>query len=222
MSDETFLETVWPWVDRANSMAESFSQISQAMTVLLSAETVFPQTDKGSAIRARTYQLFEQDIKAAYDRMKGADGPKSHYDLYQMCEFLLKVCREELNMPGLDLSSDLFRSGLDSLKATQLISHVRRHVELDTRLQSIGIQQIYQAKNLGALAEYLSDPTCVESMEKISLGQSGSHKYIQDLIDQYGAFETKLTSIEQPNPGRKILVSSGTFLSYARNEMLML
>lgn len=206
MSDTVFLSNVWPWIVRANSMAESFSQITRSMVVTLSAETAFPQTDKGSVIRAQTYLLFHQEIQDAYTRMIKVTGTKSRYGPVEMREFLLKLCREELDMPDIGFASDLFRHGLDSLKATQLLSHLKRRVELDEYLQNIGVQQIYSAGSLDALADVLCEPHCfVSTKEKLEEHLSHEH-LIQTVIDQYGTFEKKLSLGGQLDPAKKVLV----------------
>lgn len=206
MSDAVFFDNVWPRIARANSMAESFSQITRSMVVPLSAETAFPQTDKGSVIRAQTYLLFHQEIQDAYTQVIKVTGTKSRYGPVEMREFLLKLCREELDMPDIGLALNLFQYGLDSLKATQLLSHLKRRVELDEHFQNIKVQQIYSAGSLDALADVLCEPLrFVSTAEK--LGKNLSHKHsIQAVIDQYGTFEKKLSLRRQPDPARKALV----------------
>lgn len=52
LSDKTYLDAIWPSVLEANSRAEAFSQITRDMIKVLPSTITYPQTDKGSIIRA--------------------------------------------------------------------------------------------------------------------------------------------------------------------------
>ena len=59
MSNEAYIDAVWPSVADANSRAEAFSQITRDMISLLPPNVEYPQTDKGNVIRAQLYAQFE-------------------------------------------------------------------------------------------------------------------------------------------------------------------
>ena len=59
LSDEEFLDRVWPAIADANSRAEGFSQISREMVVILGADVECPTTDKSSIKRAQVYREFK-------------------------------------------------------------------------------------------------------------------------------------------------------------------
>jgi hypothetical protein len=67
LSDEDFFKAVHPSLEAANAAAESFSRIPHELVVVMSADTVFPRTEKGTIIRAALYQDFAAIIDAAYD-----------------------------------------------------------------------------------------------------------------------------------------------------------
>ena len=53
LSDENFLDRVWPAVEEANSRAEGFSQISREMVAIIPQNVHCPTTDKSSIKRAQ-------------------------------------------------------------------------------------------------------------------------------------------------------------------------
>lgn len=58
MSDEAYINAIWPSVADANSRAEGFSQITREMISLLPFNVEYRQTNKGSIIRiAGLYNL---------------------------------------------------------------------------------------------------------------------------------------------------------------------
>lgn len=52
MSDEAYINAIWPSVADVSSRAEAFSQITREIISLLPSNVEYPQTDKGSIIRA--------------------------------------------------------------------------------------------------------------------------------------------------------------------------
>ena len=53
LSNEEFIDRVWPTIQDANSKAESFSHIGREMVVVLSADVEYSCTDKGTFKRAQ-------------------------------------------------------------------------------------------------------------------------------------------------------------------------
>ncbi|KAK5675556.1 hypothetical protein LTS12_029552, partial [Elasticomyces elasticus] len=58
LSDEEYLNTIWPSIEEANARAEQFSQISRDMVSILPYGSHCPRTDKDSVIRAQVYKLY--------------------------------------------------------------------------------------------------------------------------------------------------------------------
>ena len=52
LSDQDFLEAVWPAVEAANASAETFSRIPRDLVVVKGADVTYPKTDKSTFIRA--------------------------------------------------------------------------------------------------------------------------------------------------------------------------
>ena len=74
MSDEAYIDAIWPSVADVNSRAEAFSQITREMISLLPSNVEYPQTDKGSIIRAQVYAKFEDQIKELYAKVEANEG----------------------------------------------------------------------------------------------------------------------------------------------------
>lgn len=116
------------------------------MVVFLPHGTVVPKADKvrqddtavlapvahefgyqGSIIRAKVYDTFESEISKAYRQLEGdgdlADSDKTAVGASSDLQaYLLALVRRE----GVDLDTDLFSAGLDSLQANMIRNALQR------------------------------------------------------------------------------------------------
>jgi len=53
LSEEEFLDHVWPSIEDANKKTEAFSQIGRNMVVVVAHDKTFPETDKSTVKRGR-------------------------------------------------------------------------------------------------------------------------------------------------------------------------
>ncbi|KAL7268911.1 hypothetical protein RUND412_008444, partial [Rhizina undulata] len=67
LKDEEVLEKIWGSVEHANENAYQYAKVSKEMVGLLDADTQYPRTDKGTAIRAAFYRQFKDQIDALYE-----------------------------------------------------------------------------------------------------------------------------------------------------------
>jgi long-subunit acyl-CoA synthetase (AMP-forming) len=70
LSDDEFLDHVWPAIQDANSRAEGFSQISRDLVAIIPEEVDCPSTDKSSIKRAAVYRDFAAVIDNVYARLE--------------------------------------------------------------------------------------------------------------------------------------------------------
>ncbi|KAL4924554.1 uncharacterized protein BDV17DRAFT_284616 [Aspergillus undulatus] len=117
LSKEAIVDIVWPDIEAANQNAESFSQISRDMVIVLDVGATYPATDKGTMIRNRSYNEFSSLIEAAYQRLESDSsnsGPKLALSLEDLQEYLLKLFKAELGFTGIGLD-------LQAIKARAII-----------------------------------------------------------------------------------------------------
>ncbi|RAH72539.1 putative NRPS-like enzyme [Aspergillus aculeatinus CBS 121060] len=184
-SDAEFLDLVWPTVEDANAHAEQFSQISRDMVVVLAADRVVPRTDKGSMIRAQVYSRYAEVIEGMYNRMEQDAHGTLQLDLQATEEHLLRLCREELAMPRLDLETDFFAEGMDSLKAI----HLRRLILRDFRLassRSISHNIVFETGSIARLAECISAAQSGHSDEGVAADED-ELAMMPALIEKYSS-----------------------------------
>ena len=153
LSTEEFLDAVWPSIEDANSRAESFSQITKDMVVILPSDFEYPKTDKGSIIRAQVNEKFADYIDAMYYSLEGDQEGDLQLDRAGIESFLKNTYKDIVGTTLQSLETDLFNAGLDSLKAIQMRHTIQRTLDLHGNQLSTNV--IYEHGNLATLAGYL-------------------------------------------------------------------
>ena len=120
MSDDEFIDAIWPTVKKANAQAESFSQISKETVVPLGAEVEYPKTDKESIKRSQIYRVFAKDMEAMYEKLEYTGTGTLQLDIPAMEEWIMKTSRETLSVHISSPQDDFFAAGVNSLIAIQV------------------------------------------------------------------------------------------------------
>lgn len=120
MSDEHFIDAIWPTVRSANAQAEGFSQISKETIVPLGADVNYPETDKQSIKRSQIYHMFTRDIESLYERLEYTGIGTLQLDIPSMEEWVIKTFKESLGVHISSPQDDFFAAGVNSLQAIQV------------------------------------------------------------------------------------------------------
>lgn len=120
MSDEHFIDAIWPTVQKANAQAESFSQISKETIVPFGAEVDYPRTDKESIKRSQIYRVFANNMETMYKKLAYASTGTLQLDIPAMEEWIMKTFRENLGVQIPNPHDDFFAVGVNSLQAIQV------------------------------------------------------------------------------------------------------
>lgn len=184
LSDEEYLETIWPTIDGANAQAERFSQISRDMVAILPYASTFPRTDKGSMIRAQVYSHYAELIDSIYHQAERIKG-ENQLDLADTQLLLMRLCRVDLGICLSSVKADFFAEGVDSLKAIHLRRLVLQHFQLDT---SVGRNVVYETGSIARLAEHIC---ALQSGQTMAAVESDT-AVMSGLIQKYSTFPTHL------------------------------
>ncbi|KAF2130442.1 acetyl-CoA synthetase-like protein [Dothidotthia symphoricarpi CBS 119687] len=157
MSDEEFLQAIWPAVEDANARAESFSRVPQELVVVLPAATIYACTDKGTFIRAQVYEQFKEQINTAYTNFESDadEGGTIALPLPELEQHLLQRFREHLGVELPSTETDFFAYGVDSLQGMKMWSLMKKELDLGGRQSQVGQNVLYETGNIAALARFL-------------------------------------------------------------------
>lgn len=200
LSDDEFLWHIWPRIMQANERAEAFSQIVRELVLVFPPEVEFPKTDKGSLMRLIGYKKFSEEIDEVYRKFEGASDPEVNLELgvLETLDFLLTICRRELGL-DIEVDTDLFAVGLDSMKAIQLASLIRNGIKLRDYCRELSATDIYERGNLRVLAGWLcADGNLQDRISEIEV--------MKALIGKYSQFDDRPGNVSnQPFKGHTVV-----------------
>ncbi|KAL2813106.1 hypothetical protein BJX63DRAFT_432153 [Aspergillus granulosus] len=192
LSKEEILKLVWPDIVAANKNAEAFSQISRDMVIILNVGCSYPATDKGTMIRNRTYLEFSDLIEAAYQNLENGaskSGQKLTLNLMELENHLLNLFRTELGYAELDLASDFYEAGVDSLQAIKVRGFIKRDVDIGSA--GLGHNVVFDHANIKKLAAHLYALRTGEQQDEEDELDVMAH-----LIDKYSNFQVRAITEE--------------------------
>ncbi|EEA26739.1 hypothetical protein EYB25_002224 [Talaromyces marneffei] len=207
LSDEEYLDAVWPSIADANSRAEGFSQITREAVVVLPSDMEYPRTDKGSIIRAQVYRKFANEIESMYARLDDEQEGTLLLDVAGIEEFLKSTYEDISGVTLESVDTDFFTAGVDSLKAIQMRRIIQK--TLDLNKQRLSSNVIYDQGNVKKLARYLF------TLGQGDINGDGAHmngeeqdtpSLMSELITKYSAFgETMILTGATGSLGAHIL-----------------
>ena len=184
LSEEAFLDAIWPSVADANSRAEGFSQITRDMIRSVPSEIEYPQTDKGSIIRARLYQQFSDLIKGMYAQHDEVETGGLRLNLGELEDWIMDTFKTEIGVHLASSDADFFSSGIDSLKAIQMRRLIQK--SLDTNSQPLSTNVVYEKGSTKELAKYL---LALRSGHGVHFQETDALTTMREMIDKYSTFQ---------------------------------
>ncbi|OAA61918.1 Male sterility, NAD-binding protein [Niveomyces insectorum RCEF 264] len=177
LTEDAFLDAIWPSVEQANRLADEFARITRATVASIAYGVEYPVTDKSNIIRAGAYKLFASQIDAIYARLDGGGGggggarsngtstangasngsssgsvrkDTGPLDVAGLEQLIIDTFKTETEIELPNAEADFFASGVDSLRAIQ----ARRLFQelLDFGDYKLPTNVVYDARNAANLA----------------------------------------------------------------------
>lgn len=207
MTDEEFLEAIWPAMQAANARAETFSRIPKELVIVKGGNVTYPKTDKGTFIRAQVYQQFDEDIKRAYAKFEGGAQKKGGLQLSvpELEDWLLSKFRKNLGIPLPSAETDIFSAGVDSLQTTRIWRYIVRDLDLGDRPLRLSQNIVFERGTVHALARHLYQLRTGEGAEGVNELQ-----IMQQLIEKYSNFTRHYPTMSRPSDTEVVIVTGAT------------
>lgn len=151
--DSELIDAIWTAVEDANSRVEGFSAISRETIVVLPITRDYPQTDKGTIIRAQVYEAFAPEISSMYEKMESSSEGTLKLEMDDLKDLLLLYFRDKLNVRLADCRENFFAAGVDSIQAAQALSFIKNELYLNGK--NLTSTAVYDAQNIEQLARYV-------------------------------------------------------------------
>jgi thioester reductase-like protein len=203
MSDDQFLEAVWPAVEDANAKTETFSRILKELVILVAADTAYPKTDKGTFIRAKIYDQFKDEIEKVYKNFEDGQIGDLTLEIHDLERWLVAQFNKELEI-SLELDTDFYQAGIDSLQSTRMWSSIKKQIDLGGNHASLSRNVLYETANIRGLANHLHSLRTGEAES-----QEDEITVMEQLISKYSTFRQH-TPFETLAPSQDVVLLTGT------------
>jgi acyl-coenzyme A synthetase/AMP-(fatty) acid ligase len=216
LSDEEYLEAVWPDVERANRVADEFARLTRDMLLPIPSEVDYPATDKKNIIRAQCYRVFADRIEGLYDRRgrvaSDLKAEKLALSRPELEKFILKSTKDHAGISMPDTRTDFFIAGIDSLRAAQ----IRRLLlqSLDLGGHDLPTNVVYDAGSVEKLAAKLYELRMETTANggDIHAGHTLTKQIaqVEEMVEEYGQFDD-WTAGSKPLPEKDTVVSRSEY-----------
>lgn len=216
LTDNDYIDQIWPQIEAANGQAETFSQISRDLLVVRPADELYPKTDKGTIIRAQIYDKYAQLIDEAYhDYESGRSNARSTTPALQLnvpdlTNFLMLRFKQDLGVSLASPASDIFSAGVDSLQTMHIWNLIKKEIDLGGNQANLSQNVVFECGNVQSLAEHLYNTRLGITDETID--QADEVQAMQAMIDKYSTFRphNPIGKPELPITGKTILLTGVT------------
>ena len=136
------LNSIWPYIERANNSCPAHGQIARGMAIFTNAQKPMMRAGKGTVQRGNTIKLYEEKINALYESnkpaMHGAPPSQINFaDKSTLRTSLRNFVFGEIGLMKIGDEDDFFVAGLDSLQ----VANSARHI--NAAAQSQGLQKFH-------------------------------------------------------------------------------
>ena len=183
LSDEAFLHKVWPYMEKANSQAEKYAQLSKDYVAIIPSSVDYPSTDKGSIQRAKIYTEFSSTIAALYTHPENRDTGTLVLTVPELEDWLRETIQNQLDIPISGTEDSLFASGIDSLKAIHLKNLILSNLDVGESFSNINSMFVLEQDNIAALARNLYGRRLGNSQDRPSIVRQ-----MENTIRKYSEF----------------------------------
>lgn len=185
LTSAEILSEISPLILKANENTEKFSKVPLEMVEVLPYGTDYKQTDKGTIIRAGCYHQFSSLIDSIYTRFETPEsdgGNLLKLDLDGMQQYLADLLANVVGIKALELDTDFFAAGTDSLQAITARGHMMRQLDIGGAVLSSNV--VFEHSSIKKLSQYLyslSSGVKAEVEDEISI--------MRQLVAKYSNFE---------------------------------
>lgn len=193
-----FVNHVWQLVEAINADLDSHARVSSKSAIIVKpAQKQIPRTDKGSVSRRQMYDVFEDEIKAAYAAIEN-ERPEISIDIGNVEASILKMVGEVFANHSLDSSRDLFEQGMDSLQALRLSRMIDSATRRNTSIEGLKTRAefIYRHPSIEKLSAAVNSLMLGDS-EVQPNGGPDNHARMLSRLQQYTQPDTAPKSMSE-------------------------
>jgi thioester reductase-like protein len=195
---KSLIENIWPVVEMANRLVPGQGRIIQSKILLSGVTKPFARAGKGTIVRKLTARLYESEIESLYAAQY--DVPvralptlqptmKPVFEMSAVLQFVRDILVDAFpEMNQLSDDENLFSYGLDSLRMSQLVSHLTTALKPTREMEDlswIDSRLIYQSPSILKLSNVLYKFLNTGTLPDASDEATSRTKKMEDLVSRY-------------------------------------
>lgn len=229
-SERSFIDQIWPTVEKANKIAPGHGRILKTKIGLASKSKPFKTTPKGTVLRRQVVNDYMEEIDLIYSRSDEEYVGKipQTATIEDVTKYIQGVVSGLLSVDQIEETTDIFAMGLDSLQTSEL-SNILQGAVLSLRpennFEAITSMKLYAYPSVEQLSKYVyclahgNDPSAEDSTDS----ELERFKRVNTLVERYtnGLPENQLTGFNRNGKHSVILTgSTGSLGNYILNELV--
>ncbi|CAF9915256.1 MAG: hypothetical protein GOMPHAMPRED_000671 [Gomphillus americanus] len=212
---------LWPSIQLANSSCPAYGKVAKHMIVYTAPDKPLPRAGKGTVQRLSAFKLYKDQLEALYENRSESDQSFDSKDIQAMpngdvSNLILSIIGSVSGLEKIDLLSDLYEHGIDSLQASIITRYLRNAApRLGVPANRISIKSIYASRTVTELSNRLLAPPanfkCLAN-------------HMERIFEEYTADFPTITCKPRSSPtdGQVVLLtgSTGTLGRYLLDQLL--
>ncbi|RYP68643.1 hypothetical protein DL769_005480 [Monosporascus sp. CRB-8-3] len=224
---EELLNSIWPSVQAANKHGPSHGRIHRNMIIFTAPDKPMLRAGKGTVQRKMTLDLYAAELDALYEAndetnvaADGTNGTANRHATFQDTVKDIIATSTDIDANRLDLNTDLFALGLDSLQVVTMTKTINAFLSERGIKQSIETRSVYANPTIAALTAAVS--VLAEGKAAAETAESDEQKMLR-LYDLHAAGLPISARQAEPKPSDGFVVlltgSTGSLGSYILDSL---
>ncbi|KAL1876979.1 putative NRPS-like protein biosynthetic cluster [Diaporthe australafricana] len=207
LSKEELAAVIAPDLELGNSLVSSYTRVPPDSVIFREAGSQVPRTAKDTLIRSKFLELCKDDIDAHYAAMEAQNNSKVSVSDDQVQEIVRDVVGSVVSAGDteLDIDTDFFGLGMDSLQASYVRTRLLRRINLGGRLPPTNV--VFEYPTVGQLTDYI---LAVRNGRDPKAEGSSERDIAQKLFQKYTQFPGFEAETRQASAGRVVLITGAT------------
>ncbi|KAJ9143066.1 NRPS-like enzyme [Pleurostoma richardsiae] len=154
------METVLPFVQRANEDAPQHARIVEDMIMFTKEDKPLPRAPKGTVQRQKANEVYKEEVEAHYQAFSDGGARNSLSLSFEntdsAIESLKAYVEDLLGRDGIGIDDDFFKIGMDSLQVMSLSRAINQGLD-DDEDASVAAKDIYGHPTIRGLVSYVQN-----------------------------------------------------------------
>lgn len=197
-TSSSFVDAVWNLVSASNKTLDRHAQVTSRKAIIVKPrDKAIPRTDKGSVSRRQVYEVFADEIEAAYAAVE-EELPLGSLPLKALAVDDIPGSLDQLisqvfpHSSAMGENDDFFEHGMDSLQAVKLArllsAATRGNSGLDPKKSKLGAEFIYKNPTITRLSDAIQNR--ILGSPNTAAEHNGQHSQMAALADMYSSRQT--------------------------------